>query len=377
MKRQKKYLFKVIVGLILLSAVVGVFISRSDRFKSAPPLPKPPLKELAQRQGLQIGAYAARDFLPDRPYKEILTSQFEYLIIDGLPNWTYEDGALRPAPNQYDFSRIDEILKFAQENQMPVRMHHFVWGEKLWLPDWLKNGNYSKDNLLKLIEEHIKTLGQRYQGQVREWTVVNEPFTRKLGINKLDEWWGERLGEEYIDKSFIWAKQADPNAVLLLNDFGNETKNPVSNLMYDYVKRALAKGIPIDGIGMQMHIAGNSPPSKEDVVSNMRRFADLGLKIYVTEFDVNLHDLYLTEVEEFKIQAKIYKDMLGACLEVGRDICPNFGLLGITDKQSWYRGLGIYDAAPLSFDKDYRPKPAFFSLREALEPDQKAKTISR
>lgn len=120
---------------------------------------------------------------------------------------------------------------------------------------------------------------------------------------------------------------------------------------------------------MQMHLAGDRPPSKADVVSNMKRFAKLGLKIYVTEFDVNMHDLHLPQEEENNIQSKIYKDMMGACLEVGPDICPNFGLLGITDKQSWYRGLGIYDANPLSFDKNYNPKPAFFSLREALELD--------
>jgi len=249
---------------------------------------------------------------------------------------------------------------------MPVRMHHYIWGEKRWLPTWLKEGNYSKADLLKLIEDHIKTVGGRYKGRVREWTVVNEAFTRKLGVKELDDWWGERLGEEYIDKAFQWAREADPNSVLILNDFNNEVQNEVSDLTYDYVKRALAKGVPIDALGMQMHLDGSNPPSKEAVKTNMRRFADLGLKIYITEFDVNMHDLYLPEEEEFVIQAKVYRDMVEACLEVGNDICKDFGLLGITDKQSWYRGIGINDAIPLSFDKNYNPKPAFFAIRDAL-----------
>ncbi len=357
---------RIAVLLTVILLIATFMLGRSDRFKPAAVLPEPSLKQLASNRNLQIGTYAARDFLPDRPYGQILTSQFEYLIIDGLPNWTYEDGALRPGPTTYDFSRMDKLVEFAQQNDMPIRMHHFMWGEKLWLPDWLKNGNYSDIQLLGLIKDHISTVGGRYKGKVREWTVVNEAFTRKLGVKGLDEWWGERLGENYIDSSFVWAREADPNAVLLLNDFNNETQNEVSDAMYDYVVRAKAKGIPIDGIGMQMHLDGSNPPDKEAVKANMRRFADLGLKVYVTEFDVNLHDLYLPELQEFQIQAKVYQDMLTACLEVGTDICPNFGLLGITDKQSWYRGLGINDAAPLSFDKNYNPKPAFFALREAL-----------
>lgn len=353
--------------MLLAAAGAVLLLGRNDRFKSGPVLPQPPLKELAARRGVQIGTYAARDFLPDRPYKEILTTQFEYLIIDGLPNWSYEDGDLRPSETEYDFSRIDEIMSLAQQHGMPIRMHHYVWGEKRWLPNWLKEGNYSKEQLLNLIRDHIMTVGTRYKGKVREWTVVNEAFTRKLRVKGLDEWWGDRLGEEYIDKSFHWAREADPGAVLILNDFNNETANEVSDITYDYVRRALAKGVPIDALGMQMHLDGSNPPTKEAVVANMRRFAELGLKIYITEFDVNMHDLYLPQEEEFKIQATIYKDMMEACLEVGRNVCPNFGLLGITDKQSWYRGIGIHDATPLAFDKDYNPKPAFFALREALE----------
>lgn len=116
--------------MLLAAAGAVLLLGRNDRFKSGPVLPQPPLKKLAARRGVQIGTYAARDFLPDRPYKEILTTQFEYLIIDGLPNWSYEDGDLRPSETEYDFSRIDEIMSLAQQHGMPIRMHHYVWGEK-------------------------------------------------------------------------------------------------------------------------------------------------------------------------------------------------------------------------------------------------------
>ena len=118
---------------------------------------------------------------------------------------------------------------------------------------------------------------------------------------------------------------------------------------------------------MQMHIGGDKPPSKEKVVKNMKRIGELGLKVYVTEFDVNMHGVKGSKDKKELIQAKIYGDMLSACLEVGAKTCPNFGYLGLTDRQTWYHGIGIDDGNPLMFDDDFNPKQAFFQVRKALE----------
>lgn len=366
--KSKKLIFGLFTAVIIIALAGIIFIRPEPDYSQIPPpeLPVPPLKELAEQQGIQIGSFAALKYLQERAYSEILSSEFEYAIIDGQPNWSFEDGDLRPGPDEYDFSRLDQVFSYADENDMPVRVQHYIWGEEKWLPQWLKNEDYSKEELLNLIEDHIKTVGSRYKGKVREYTVVNEAFSRKLGVNGLSDWWGDHVGEEYIDQSFIWARQADPKSILILNDFGNEVENDVSDAMYAYVKDALKRDVPIDAIGMQMHLSGDAPPSKEDVVKNMKRFAGLGLKIYITEFDVTMSGVDKTKEEENKIQARVYYDMLSACREVGPEICPNFGLLGLVDRQSWYNGLGIKDAAPLTFEDDYTPKPSFFALREAL-----------
>jgi len=96
----------------------------------------------------------------------------------------------------------------------------------------------------------------------------------------------------------------------------------------------------------------NNAPSKDEVVKNMKRFAGIGMRIYVTEFDVNMHDSVGTDDERDERQAQIYSDMLSACLEVGAEICPNFGFLGLIDRQSWYNGIGLEDADPLLFRSD-------------------------
>lgn len=367
----KKYL-KFIPLVLLVVALIGggLWLTRDkDPYvsKAPPQLPTPPLKELAERRGIQIGSFASLKYLRERAYTDILSSEFEYAIIDGEPNWKFENFTLRPTIDSFDFNHMDQVFDFADQHDMPVRVQHLLWGDEKWLPDWLKQGEYSKPQLMEIINKHIMEVGTRYKGKVREYTVVNEAFSRKLITGGNRDWWGERLGEEYIDNAFIWARQADPNAKLILNDFGNETEGEISNLMYEYIKAAKARGVPIDGLGMQMHIDATNAPKNEQVVSNMRRFAALGVKIYITEFDVNMHGLKEDKDQENQKQARIYQELLGACIEVGPEICPNFGFLGLIDRQSWYRGIGLEDANPLLFNEDYSPKPAFFAIRETLE----------
>ncbi len=362
------------LGLVIVAVGVGgtwAYATQrsSDPFvsQSLPELPVPPLRELAEQRGIEVGSFASLKYLRERPYSEILATEFDYAIIDGEPNWKFEDFSLRPTPDTFDFSHMDQVFEFADQNDMPVRVQHLLWGDEKWLPDWLTQQPHTEAELRGFIQNHIATVGAHFAGSVREYTVVNEAFSRELEIGGNKDWWGERLGHGYIDLAFLEAKKADPHAILILNDFGNETIGDVSNNMYSYIKDARTRGVPIDAIGMQMHIDSTNAPSKEKVVENMRRFSDLGIKIYITEFDVNMHGFSGSEDAQDQRQAEIYKDMIGACLEVGASACPNFGFLGLVDRQSWYNGLGIHDAAPLMFKDDYTPKPAFFAVRDALQ----------
>lgn len=372
MKRNNLWVVPVLLIslLVLIGFGVTLYNNRNrDPYttQSLPELPVPPIKELAERKGIQVGSFASLKYLRERPYSEILATEFEYAIIDGEPNWKFEDFSLRPSKDTFDFRNIDTVFNFTDENDMPVRVQHLLWGDDKWLPDWLMQGNYTQQELLDIIKNHIETIGSKYKGKVREYSVVNEAFSRKLETGGNKDWWGIRLGTEYIDKAFVWARNADPSAILILNDFGNETVGEISNLMYEYVKDAKTRGIPIDAIGMQMHISGSDSPQKSKVKENMQRFASLGLKVYITEFDVNMHFVEGSEKEKDELQARIYGEMLEACLEVGPSVCPNFGFLGLIDRQSWYNGIGLNDANPLLFRDDYTPKPAFFTIRDVLQ----------
>lgn len=353
------------LGSLLMVLLIGAIWLELNK-ASTPDLPEPPLKELAKNKDLKLGNFAIRNRLHEKPYVDILTSQFDFVLADNTPNWYFTDGGLRPSRTQYNWKHMDEVVSFAQKYNMEIESHHYVWGEEKWLPQWLKNGNFSKPELMDILKDHITTVGSHYKGKIRQWSVVNEAFTRGQRLYGLNDWWADNIGDKsYIDQSFIWARQADPNSKLILNDFQNEDINDISNDMYNYAKGALARGIPIDGIGMQMHIDGTHPPKKDEVISNMKRFADLGLGIYVTEFDVNMNDVKADSDDKNKIQEDIYYEMLRACIE--SKVCHSFAYLGITDAETWYKHIGLKDPRPLMFDEKYNPKPAFFGIRSALE----------
>jgi endo-1,4-beta-xylanase len=355
----------VALAFIATTAALAVFAAASEHIRDeTTALPSPAIKDLAKKKGLELGNYAALKRLGEQPYADILTSQFNFLTIDGEPNWQFNDGMLRPTATTFDFSRIDKVMDFAKQHNMPVQMHHLVWGEQKWLPEWLTQGKYNKEQLLDLIHQHIQTVAGHYKGQVREWTVVNEAFTRAQHLVGLNDWWGDHIGQDYIDQSFQWARQADPNAKLLMNDFDDEIANSVSDAMYTKIKQMKQDGVPIDGIGMQMHLDGNKPPDKQAVIDNMRRFGALGIGVYVTELDVTMNDFSGTQQEKEVRQAVVYHDMLRACIESG--VCKSFALLGITDKETWYNELCCPASDPLPFDDNYQAKPAFWALREAL-----------
>jgi endo-1,4-beta-xylanase len=362
----------ILIGLAILLLIIGVVsgmaASRTHTQTKSIGLPSPPLKTLAAQHDIELGNFAILSHISEPVYSNILTSQFNLALADNTPNWYFTDGGLRPTATTYNFSQMDQVVNYARANNMAIQAHHLLWGEDKWLPDWLKNGNYTNDQLMGIIHDHISTVVGRYQGRIKEWTVVNEAFTRGQHVNGLHDWWGDHTGSDtYIDQAFIWAHQADPNAKLILNDFDNEHFNPVSDAMYNYIKAARARGIPIDGIGMQLHIDGTHPPDEQEVISNMQRFGAIGVNVYVTEFDVNMSAVPVSDAAKDQIEGSIYYNMMRACIE--SKVCHSFSELGITDQETWYNYMGptTTDARPLMFDTNYQLKQAYFSFRTALQ----------
>jgi endo-1,4-beta-xylanase len=336
------------------------------------------LAELASMHNLTIGTeFNIDQAMNNENYQTTMNSNFN---VAALSDFSWKGYWL--GPGQYDFSNLDREVNYAVSKGWRVRAMHLVWGDRnSAIPDWLINSQFTRDEYIKILEQHVKTLVNRYKGKIQEWSIANE-YSSRTFYGPPGEFWNEKIGPEYIEMSFRWAREADPNGILIFNDNNNESPRDsitswVFDKMYYTVKDLKAKGVPIDVVGMQMHLLlrkwNNSVirPKKEDVIATMHKFSDLGVKIYITEFDVDLHDRAGTPEERLQFQANIYRDMLEACLE--SSVCESFTIWGVSDSTSWLTQtcqeawcVNEPDADPLLFDRDYNPKPAYFTVRDVL-----------
>ncbi|GET35554.1 endo-1,4-beta-xylanase [Microseira wollei] len=315
------------------------------------------LRSLAQNRGIVIGAAVAINALRNEPvYREVLAREFSSLTAENAMKFRF----LHPKRERYDFTDADTLVTFAEDNNMKVRGHTLVW--HIELPQWLTEGKFTRQQLLQILRDHIYTVVGHYRGQVFAWDVVNEGIGDNNGLR--DTIWLREIGPEYIDLAFRWAQEADPKARLFYNDYGGEGLGAKSDAIYNLVRGMVQRGVPIHGVGLQMHVGLNNAPPPADVAANIQRFAALGLDVHITEMDVQIQNATGTQAERFAAQAKIYRDLLGVCLS--KRNCQAFVLWGFTDKHSWIPWFTKKPDAALIFDNFYRPKPAYNALKEVL-----------
>jgi endo-1,4-beta-xylanase len=313
------------------------------------------LRSLAQAHNILIGAaVAVKPLRSESLYAETLIREFNMVT----PEDVMKFGPLRPSQDHFNFDEADVIVDFAEENDIHVRGHTLVWHRQL--PSWLTERNWSRDELIGILQEHIATVVGHYRGRIGVWDVLNEAVTDDGSLR--DTIWLRDIGPEYIDMAFRWAHEADPDALLFYNDYGGEGLGNKADAIYALVQHLLQRGVPIHGVGFQMHVALDSPPQPQDIAANMDRLSALGLEVHITEMDVRIKDP--TTEEKLVEQASVYSDILKVCLSAQN--CTTFVLWGFTDRYSWipYYFKG-WDVA-LIFDKSYRPKPAYNSLMDGL-----------
>jgi endo-1,4-beta-xylanase len=314
------------------------------------------LRKLAEQNDLLIGSAVSGWELGNLQYSNTLVNEFNSVT----PENAMKFGPLSPAPGQYDFSEADRIVSFAQENGLKVRGHTLVWTNQL--PDWLVNGNYTQDETREILRNHILTVVGRYRGRVYAWDVVNEGLDNNGNIAE-NNFWMQKIGPEYIALAFQWAHEADPNALLFYNESYAESKGSKADGVIKLANKLLSEGVPIHGIGLEMHTGIGWAPRPQEVGEMMRRIADLSLQVDITEMDVRIEEPITTE--ELDQQAQIYANLLQACLEASN--CSAFSVWGLTDAHSWipyaYPGLG----SGLIFDENYQPKPAYQAMIEILK----------
>ena len=331
------------------------------------------LREEAAQTSRLVGSAVRDSQLSEVPYATTLAREFNLLEPEDALKWE----VIHPGPATFDFLPADRIMIFARMHGMKVRGHTLVWHHQL--PAWISAQEFSPAQLHHLLEEHIRTVVEHYRGKVFAWDVVNEAFDEN-GQLRSTIWSdapgiGLGTGTAFLEAALRWTNAADPDALLFINEAECETVNRKSDAIYEVVKDLQRRKVPLNGMGLQMHIFDLNPDF-DGIAANIHRFAALGLLVHITEMDVAVPlnaDGRLKNPGDLVRQADIYRRIAAICFSEPR--CTAFQTWGFTDKYSWIRSStrGAKGDA-LLFDAAYVPKPAYFGLRDGLLASPKGYT---
>lgn len=340
-----------------------------------------PLRDSAQGSEILIGSAVRPSQLSEALYTSTLAREFNMVEPEDALKWE----VVHPQRNEFDFSQADQILEFATKQDMKIRGHILVWHRQN--PRWLTEGHYTSTELAHILEEHIKTVVGHYRGKLFAWDVVNEAFDElRPGVLRSTIWRDQpgiavgrngsasivephssKQSYSYIERCFRWAHEADPQALLFYNEAEAETISAKSDAVFSMVRDFRRRGVPIDGVGLQMHIP-NLHADVTSISANIKRLTELGVQVHITEMDVALplDSNGNARAQDLVRQADIYRDVALACLS--HPGCTAIQTWGFTDKYSWIGSHTKHrQGAALLFDQNYQAKPAYKALRNALD----------
>lgn len=344
--------------------------------------------------GPTLGSVYAKDFLigvalntsmvngSNPRAAEIVARQFTALTAENDMKWQ----SVHPAPDRYHFAPADAYVEFGQKHQMAVIGHTLVWHSQT--PDWVFQGEggqpASREVLQMRMREHIQTVAGRYRGRIKGWDVVNEAVADGGPDVLRDSPWRRIIGEDFLDLAFRYAREADPKAELYYNDYGLENEQKRARAL-TLLRGMIQRGVPIDGVGLQGHYQLDHP-SAAVIEQTIKDFAALGLKVMITELDVDVLpsrgnsgiadisrrekadpalDPYAAGLPE-DVQEKLarrYAELFDVFLRQRKHI-GRVTFWGLDDGQSWLNNFPIRGRTnhPLLLNRELLPKPAFFAV---------------
>ncbi len=332
-------------------------------------------------------------FRRDNKELALLVQEYNCLTAENSMKMQY----VQPEEGVFNFKPGDALVHIAEKAGMEVVGHALVWHHQV--PNWIfedKQGKtVSRKVLIKRMKNHIFKVMRHYKGKIKYWDVVNEAVDVKyengqqVAFMRKSPWYNI-IGEDYLELAYRFAHEADPDALLLYNDY-SMTDLVKTRFVASMVKELKDKGIPIHGIGMQGHWHLEWPTD-----SNLRDaldiLSDIGVQISISELDlrvlphpkqtemgadIKLNIKRLKELDPYtngippsvlNQQADKYASIFKIFLEYS-DVIERVSFWGVLDHYSWLRDWPVKGrtAYPALFDRDYRPKPAYFAIRNLIK----------
>ena len=353
------------VGCLIASAVPASVLADSGNA---------PLKQLASHTGVAVGAQAMRSQLRSDPSLAGFIGQNFDVLTPGIElKWE----RIHPALNTYFFDDGDWMVNFAHSHGMQVHGHNLCWNN--FNPPWMAK-TITKANAERILTDHVTKVVSHYRGKIASWDVVNEPVRSQQGRpdGLSSGLWMDVLGPRYIDIAFSAARAADSDAKLIMNldaieqDTGREPDNRQHALAL--IKGMQSRNIPIDGIGSESHLDGNSSVKSQDALQFYRAIKSLGLSVSLSELDINdtseAGDTGSRKARNGNVYAT-FIDWVGSGVQLSR-----ISFWTISDARNGYDGdaktnvhLQRKDGGahfPGLLDLSDAPNPAWNSVRQAI-----------
>lgn len=327
---------------------------------SQPPQPRPVAKPLKASASTPVGACIQHAQIQDPAYADLFVRNYSQLT----PEWEMKMEYILQEDGGFRFDRPDAIAAFARRNGIRLYGTTLVWYTQA-MPAFLKLDGQGK-RFADAYRNYILAVAGRYRGQAVGWDVINETVDDN-GVDLRQSIWTRNLGvDEHMVLAFHHAKEADPDAVLFINDFNLENTPRKRATFMRTVERLLKAGAPIGGIGTQSHLdVDETRPGL--CRAAMRDLASFGLPIHVSELDISLgaRPNVSRLPDLLNRQADLARELAEAYMDLPAEQRFAFTVWGLRDSDSWLRARRAVEQ-PLPFDDAGRPKPMFQALAETL-----------
>jgi endo-1,4-beta-xylanase len=317
--------------------------------------------KLFEKADFPVGvAINFQKLLNEKEYRDLVISQFNSITAEKSMKASF----IHPRQDAYDFSETDYLIKFCERNNKRLHGHTLVWYKDN--PEWMEKFKGDKNAWEMMLRDHINVIINHCKWYIKSWDVLNEAFNNDGSLR--ENIWLKNIGEEYIEKSFRYAAEADPAALLFYNDFDLESRPEKLKAVLTYLDNLKKKGVKIDGIGMQMHVNVNYP-FITDINMAAKRVKEYGFMVHYSEFDISTvktGKLLTTQKHLLQLQKNRIKELVSGYRKL--DSNKRFGITmwGLSDDDSWLTAKNGNDR-PLLFDSRYRIKPAYCGFIEGLE----------
>jgi endo-1,4-beta-xylanase len=312
----------------------------------------PPLKAVAP---FPVGASIVVEQLADPAAQALVTRQFGQIT----PGLEMKMEVVLREDGGFDFAKADALAAFARAQGLRLHGHTLVW--YIYRPKAFERIAHDRTAFAGAYRNYILAVGSRWRGQTVGWDVVNEP-TAEDGEGYRDCLWRQAFGMGYVERALHHASEADPGAVLFVNEYNLESLPKKRASFLRLVEDLLKRGAPLGGIGTQMHMRHDQDPRA--IRPMMRELAGFGLPIHVSELDVSTRPGRLSVgglAGRLQAQARLVGETVEAFMDLPQAQRYGFTTWGLRDRDSWLRSPlqnGDPDDRPLLFDDAGRPKPA-------------------